>query len=273
LESIAKQTYPYFELLICDDCSTDDTGGICQEYVSRDSRFSYYRNASNIKMPSNLNSGLRRTHCEFVAICHDGDTYAPTTIEKWREALIKYPTAGFVFNRYRHLAPEGITGTITQPFPELMRGSDFLKFCLHDPNLEPPVWGTVMARRSIYEEMHFFDDHYSFWSDIDMWFRIAEKYDVAHVPEALIDLPHREVVPHLFDNNFFNWAAHRYMFKIYWNAKRRRYRDHRLKMIKECGEQAIGYPMVLGRRACCRLMKMIDQAEIRRRSLTSQQQQ
>lgn len=247
LDSIVRQTYPKFELLICDDCSTDDTEAVCQEYVSRDGRFKYVKNEKNLGMPGNLNAGISRAGCEFVADLHDGDIYAATLIEKWREALIKYPTAAFVFNRYCHLDVDGCSGVATSPFPELMTGHDFLKWCFADRELQCPVWGTVMARKAVYEEMGLFDQHYGFFSDIDMWFRIAEAYDVAHVPEVLIDLPHRKILPHLFDNQY-NLAAHRTIFTIYWDAKKRHYRHEPVTMVAELVRQTGGYMTALARR-------------------------
>ena len=239
LETIAGQTYPYFEVLICDDCSTDNTEGICQEFVTHDSRFKYLKNNENLRMPGNLNAGIRRARHEFIAILHDGDIYAPTLIEKWRAALIKYPSAGFVFNRYRHLSKDGLSGLATGPFPELMAGKDFLNRCFADRDLQCPVWGTVMARKAVYERIGLFDRRYGFFSDMDMWFRIAELFDVAHVPEVLIDLPHRAVMPHLFDK--FNIVAHSTIFRIYWKAKIKHYRDEPLTVFAELAKQAWGY--------------------------------
>lgn len=98
-----RQTYSNYELLICDDGSSDDTQGVCEEYVARDSRFRYLRNEHNLGLFGNLNLRLPQARCELVATLHDGDIYHPTLIEKWRAALLKYPSAGFVFNQYRHL--------------------------------------------------------------------------------------------------------------------------------------------------------------------------
>lgn len=247
LDCIANQTYTNFDVLICDDCSTDDTESVCREYVDLDPRFRYIKNKQNLRMPGNLNSGITRTGGEFVAIMHDGDIYAPNTLERWREALLEHPTAGFVFNRYEHLKPDGSTWFISAPRPRLMTGSDFLTWCFADRELQCPVWGTVMARRSVLEKMGLFDPHHSFWSDIDMWFRIAEKYDVAHVPEVLIQLPSRKAMPHLFDR--LNLGAHRHMFEIYWRAKFRRHRSHPLTAALELSKQTFGFGMALSGRA------------------------
>jgi glycosyltransferase involved in cell wall biosynthesis len=48
IDSILKQTFTDFELIISDNCSTDSTSAICQEYANKDSRISYIRQATNI---------------------------------------------------------------------------------------------------------------------------------------------------------------------------------------------------------------------------------
>jgi glycosyltransferase involved in cell wall biosynthesis len=223
LNCILNQTYPHFELFICDDCSTDTTPEICRSYAARDSRITYLRNRTNLAMPGNLNSGISHCSGQFLAILHDGDIYQPTLLERWRAALIAHPTAGFVFNIYRHLSPDGKSGVLTDTFPAFIPGKTFLeKICFRDKELDCPVWGTVMARRAVLEEMSLFNARYSFWSDADMWFRIAEKYDVAFVPEPLIDLPSRQVMPHLFQKTAF--TTHATIFSIFWAARCRHYR-------------------------------------------------
>lgn len=42
LESLSKQTYKHFEVLMVNDGSTDNSGIICKEYADRDSRFQYF---------------------------------------------------------------------------------------------------------------------------------------------------------------------------------------------------------------------------------------
>jgi hypothetical protein len=55
-----------------------------------------------------------------------------------------------------------------------------------------PVFGTVMARRACYEAVGPFDPRYSFASDIEMWVRLASRYDVAFIAEPLITVTARE---------------------------------------------------------------------------------
>lgn len=238
LDCILSQTHSDFELLICDDCSTDGTEALCRKYLQSDSRIRYFRNDVNLGMPGNLNAGISRTRCEFVANLHDGDIYHPRLVEKWREALVRNPSAGFVFNIYRHLLADGRSKGVTNTFPGLMRGHEFLEdICFRDDEMECPVWGTVMARRRVYEALGLFDPTYGFWSDFDMWFRIAEQYDIAFVPEVLIDLPSRAVMPHLFVSRALK--THTTIFRMYWAARCRHYWHQPLRLASELARQIL----------------------------------
>lgn len=48
LEALALQTYPNFEIWICDDASPDRTGELCKEFCVQDSRFKFFQNPQNI---------------------------------------------------------------------------------------------------------------------------------------------------------------------------------------------------------------------------------
>ncbi|HLH03985.1 MAG TPA: hypothetical protein VKX25_14550 [Bryobacteraceae bacterium] len=92
-----------------------------------------------------------------------------------------------------------------------------------------------MAGHSIYEKLGYFDPQYSFWADFDMWFRIAEEHDVAFVDEALIDLPSKEIMPHLFQLRAVE--AHRQMLRAFWAARRRHFRGRRTRLAYEFARQ------------------------------------
>jgi glycosyltransferase involved in cell wall biosynthesis len=254
LDCIVKQTYPNFELLICDDCSIDNTPEVARRYAAMDQRIQHVRNPVNLGMPGNLNAGIKRANCDLIAILHDGDIYHPELIEKWRAALLEHPNAGFVFNVYRHLAPDGVTGALTSVFPDVIPGKEFLENgCFADPEMECPVWGTVMTRHSIVRELGYFDPRYGFWSDMDMWFRIAERYDVAFVPEPLIDIPSRNAMPHLFSAS--SVKTHATIFRMYWAARCRMYKTRPVRLLKALTDQVAGFTYTKSRRAIRRLRK------------------
>jgi len=48
LDSLLSQSYPYFELIISDNASTDSTSSICKEYEKKDKRIRYIRQKKNM---------------------------------------------------------------------------------------------------------------------------------------------------------------------------------------------------------------------------------
>jgi glycosyltransferase involved in cell wall biosynthesis len=191
LDSILSQTLTDFELIVSDDHSSDDTPRVAAAYAAKDGRVRYRRNATNLKMPGNLNAGIAEARGEFVANLHDGDIYRADLLEKWATALERYPSAAFVFNQYLALDRHGGQRLYAVDMPPCLDGREFLRR-VYIQSWGSPVFGTVMARRACYAAVGPFDARYSFDSDIEMWVRLASRYDVAYIAEPLITVTPRE---------------------------------------------------------------------------------
>ncbi len=191
IDSILNQSFRDFELIISDDCSTDHTAQLCQAYERKDSRVKYYRNESNLKMPGNLNAAIRRSNSQLIANLHDGDRYRPDLIQKWKTALDKHPEALFVFNQYESVDENGnFLRYYQHELAELNEGYKLAEYFFDTFSSGP--WGTVMARRSAYEQYGYFNPEYGFISDVEMWLRLGLHGKFAYVHEPLITLTPRE---------------------------------------------------------------------------------
>ncbi len=239
IESILAQTLADFELIISDDCSTDDTAALCDAYVRRDPRVRYRCNERRLGMPGNLNAALREGTGELVANLHDGDLYDRELLERWSAALQACPQAAFVFNSYCHLAPDGSVGHISsEVLPTCFAGHLLLEqLYFRRWRFGSPVWGSVMARRAAYDETGLFQDRFGFYSDVDMWLRLAEIYEVAYVDLPLIRLPSRAVVPRLFSLPVAE--ERRLIRRVFWEARLRHYRERPFRCVVELGRHGV----------------------------------
>lgn len=223
IESILHQTYQAFELIISDDCSTDNTEQVSRAYEGRDSRVRYRKNDVNLGMPGNLNSAICAARGEFVANLHDGDQYDRALLATWLAALEKCPDAAFVFNAYRDLDANGIERRVhREDLPSCFPGNVLLEEVFFRRwGFGSPVWGTVMARRSAYERATFFQQRFGFCADVDMWLRLAERHHVAYIDEPLISLPDDEVLP----RNRADPPSHRLKLveQMFWESRMRYY--------------------------------------------------
>ena len=78
LDSILNQTYQNFEIILVDDCSTDSSFNICNEYASKDKRIKVIQNDVNsggCGIPRNI--GLKHIKGDYVTFI-DGDDLIPT---------------------------------------------------------------------------------------------------------------------------------------------------------------------------------------------------
>lgn len=80
--SVLNQSYDDWELLIQDDCSTDNTFNIVQQISRRDNRIKYQNNNINLGAALTRNFALRRASGKWVAFLDSDDLWLPDKLEK-----------------------------------------------------------------------------------------------------------------------------------------------------------------------------------------------
>jgi glycosyltransferase involved in cell wall biosynthesis len=81
LDSILAQTYPNIEVVVVDDCSSDETPRILEEYASRHSNFRVYINERNLGYVKNFEKGMLLARGEFICPCDQDDVWNPEKTE------------------------------------------------------------------------------------------------------------------------------------------------------------------------------------------------
>lgn len=96
LESILQQTYNQLEIVIVDDCSTDDTVSVIKKYIAKDNRIIYYKNSTNLGYNKNFEKAISLCNGTYVAIADQDDIWAANKIELM---LSKWPQRSkFIFS-------------------------------------------------------------------------------------------------------------------------------------------------------------------------------
>lgn len=97
IESVVSQTYTNIEYIIGDDCSTDNTWQIIQEY--EDSRIKAYRNVVNLKEYQNRNKALSLATGKYVIFIDGDDVIYPHGIAYFVSHMESFPSAGMAIQK------------------------------------------------------------------------------------------------------------------------------------------------------------------------------
>jgi glycosyltransferase involved in cell wall biosynthesis len=184
LATIFAQTYPNFEVIISDNCSTDATPEIIG--AISDPRLRYYRNDTNIGPYANMNRLLELAAGEYVSIVHDDDLYSPQFLEREADMLARHPGVGMVHCAAREIDADGTPRQIVRAYVTTCvrpGQAEFLRY-LEGHNV---CCSSVMARRSLLQQAGPFDGRY-LCADFLMWMKLALHADVGYIADPLLDM-------------------------------------------------------------------------------------
>jgi hypothetical protein len=183
LNSILSQTFRDFEVIVADNCSTDDTPEIVRSFS--DPRLRYHRHGQNIGPFANMNFLIGEARGEYLCIAHDDDLYYPEFLQKESEMLDRHPNVGMVHCAVHEVDADGTRRQVVRAYPttRVLEGkSEFIRY-LQGHNV---CCSSVTARASLFRENPF--DPRFLCADFLMWMKFALRADVAYVAEPLLDM-------------------------------------------------------------------------------------
>ena len=130
LDCIVKQTYTNWEVIMCDDCSTDHTVQIAEQYVAQyPKQFVLLRNKENKGLNYTLNKCLKVAEGDYIARMDGDDLCSVDRFEKEIEALRKNPGIAIVSTDMSFFDENGVWGkTQSELFPtkeSFLKGTPF----------------------------------------------------------------------------------------------------------------------------------------------------
>jgi glycosyltransferase involved in cell wall biosynthesis len=186
LDSILSQSFSDFELLISDDCSTDDTAAVIKKYASRDRRIRFIVNARHLGMVENWNLCLVEARGEFIKYVFADDMLSDAgALQRLITPLKSEKRISLTGGAYKIINDVSRIQRIVAPFPhdQIFDGRSVISFCLtrQDNLIGNPT--TVMFRRK--HAGRGFRSEYCQIVDQEMWFHLLEKGDFAYISKPL----------------------------------------------------------------------------------------
>ena len=186
IESVLMQDFAEFELLISDDCSTDDSAEVIARYAAKDSRIRFQIHRARLGMVQNWNWCLSEARGEYIKFLFGDDKLAS------RQALTKLlglmesniPAALAASARYLIGADSEVL-ELWDDFgkPGRHKGTEVICQCLdEDRNLVGEPSAALFRKR---DAARGFNLRYRQLVDLELWFHLLEQGDFIYTPEPL----------------------------------------------------------------------------------------
>ena len=194
LESVKAQTYKNTQLIIVDDCSTDDSVAVIDRWLQENQiECTFIRHQKNQGICKSLNEALAVATGKYVSLVASDDVWLPDKIDHQVAIMASQPeTVGvlysdaFQMDEHGHPLP-GMFITTHRKLPQMPQGQ--ILNTLLEGNFIPGM--TVLIRRSCYDAVGLYDENLP-WDDWDMWMRIARHYSFVYSPTPSAKYRHHQ---------------------------------------------------------------------------------
>ena len=182
VDCIINQTYDNWELIMCDDCSSDNTLEVARKIAEKDNRIKVINNTKNLTLAPTLNHCFEEAKGVYLARMDGDDICDKDRFEKEVKVLNDHPEYAVVSSGMRFYDDDGVYGEIINP--EEPTGEDFVR---RSPICHAPCMMRAEALKMVggYSD----DPEVERIEDYDLWVRMyAEGYKAYNIQEPLYSM-------------------------------------------------------------------------------------
>jgi glycosyltransferase involved in cell wall biosynthesis len=178
LRSILASSFSDFEVVVVDDCSTDQSLKIAESIAKVDDRIRLIRNNENLGDYSNRKKAASLAKGVFLKYVDSDDLIYPHALQVMVDAMEKNPNTGFALS---HSLPED-----DEPYPWVLTPEEsYRKHFLGRGCFGCGPSGAII-RKAAFDEVGGFRPEWRVLSDLDLWLRLAARWSCVLMPPGLV---------------------------------------------------------------------------------------
>lgn len=183
INSILRQTFKDFTLLIIDDGSTEAVPELVRRYAAHDSRVRLLQNKKNIGLTCSLNVGLKATRGQYIGR-HDGDDIcAPTRFEKQMAAFS--PGIGVVTCWAHPIAEDGGPYKKEKCYERVARHNSVTTVSLLRQGKHAAIDASAIYHPDVFEKIGYYDERLTIGQSYNYMLRAIRFFTLSVVQEPL----------------------------------------------------------------------------------------
>lgn len=205
LFSVINQDYPRIELIIVDDCSTDNSKAVIEKWRFDFPKIQFIANDTNLGNTKSFNKALKKAKGEYIIDLAADDVLLPHCVSSQINAFknTAYKNIGIVYGNVELITEKGI-------FDSNYFTVDHYKKVIN-PRITGNIYESVltggdcmcsvssMVKKTVFNSLNGYDESLAY-EDLDFWIRASRVYDFDFIDEILIQ---KRTVEHSLGSHFF----------------------------------------------------------------------
>lgn len=181
IQSALQQEPKNYEVIVIDDGSTDGTF----EHLESQNLPIIVVRKENGGVSSARNAGIKKAHGEYIAFLDSDDLWLPNILKEQSDYLETHPDIPLVYvDQFIELKGERIN--LTRFTMKKLTHEQMSKFDLPGFAQSPPIHiSSMIVRKSVFDELGYFNEDLKIHEDTEMWNRISEKYELGYIEKPL----------------------------------------------------------------------------------------
>lgn len=198
INSIIAQSFKNFEVLICDDQSSDGTLDYARELAKGDERFRFILNSRRFGLVGNWNNCVQQARGDWIKFVFQDDVISPSCVEKLLAACQREDKL-FGFCERDFIFEDGVSETHREWLAKhqqslrseygaspVVSAEQTTRLAANDPSYNPVGEPTVtLISKKLFQKVGGFDESLIQLCDAEFWYRVMINYGAVFIPERL----------------------------------------------------------------------------------------
>lgn len=186
IKSIFSQKIKDFEIIVVDDCSTDNTYEVMQNLLSKkdyQGKLFYIRYSPNKGVSTAINTGIKMVKGKYLVVMPSDDLVLSNFLSDYLPVLEKNQDIAMIFGPVVYINEKGKIIGRQKIFKKNYIGSKnpYMRLTLGNYI----YFSTVIMRTDIAKKVNMYHSQLSQYEDWDMWLKVSQNFTVAYSRKAL----------------------------------------------------------------------------------------
>lgn len=187
IQSVLSQTYNDWEMIIVDDCSTDNSVNVIKSY--NDERIKLFVNEKNLGLKETLKRGIKEATSDWIVFLESDDVLSPDYLAKKVEIAQKYNDINLIFNDCEFFGDEERVKAFEHALKKtrsLLQNQSYPKKMLYDFYQSNKIFtfSSVMTKRSDLLKVNF-NAKLDYLIDWHLWIQLSSLGKFYYLSEKL----------------------------------------------------------------------------------------